>query len=46
MYGFVKVILFFLSTIIIFTRPLLQKGSSLQEEILSDCLFVCFFVCP
>ena len=25
----------------IFTRPLLQKGSSLQEEILSVCLSVC-----
>ena len=29
-----------------FTRPLLQKGSSLQEEILSVLLFVCLFVCP
>ena len=29
-----------------FTRPLLQKGSSLQEEILSVCLSVCLFVCP
>ena len=29
-----------------FTRPLLQKGSSLQEEILSVCLSVCLCVCP
>ena len=28
----------------IFTRPLLQKGSSLQEEILSVCLSVCLSV--
>ena len=27
-----------------FTRPLLQKGSSLQEEILSVCLYVCLCV--
>ena len=30
--------------LIIFTRPLLQKGSSLQEEILSVCPFVCLSV--
>ena len=29
---------------LIFTRPLLQKGSSLQEEILSVCLSVCVSV--
>ena len=28
----------------IFTRPLLQKGLSLQEEILSVCPFVCLSV--
>ena len=30
----------------IFTRPLLQKGSSLQEEILCVCLSVCLWICP
>ena len=30
----------------LFTRTLLQKGSSLQEEILSVCLSVCLCVCP
>ena len=31
-------------SISIFTRPVLQKGSSIQEEILSVCLCVCVFV--
>ena len=30
---------------VFFTRPLLQKGSSLQEEILSVCLSVCLWIC-
>ena len=38
-------LLIFRTTIMkVFTRPLLQKGSSLQEEILSVCLFVCLSV--